>query len=98
MALGSAGGRMTKRSRRESPPPTFVPTPYVSNVHRPGDKGIADPFYQFENRAQPGRPAPVSKRELQFDALLGSNAALTVMGCLLAAVLVVLLVLLVSMV
>jgi hypothetical protein len=38
----------------------------------------------------------VSKRELRFDALLGSKAALTAMGCLLAAALIVLLVLLVT--
>jgi hypothetical protein len=89
---------MTKRSRRESLPPTFVEPPYVSNVHRPGDKGTSDPFYQFKRRARDdGKPfkSPEPKAEQELLVLLGSKAALTVMGCLLVAVVAVLLVLLV---
>jgi hypothetical protein len=87
---------MTKRSRREWPAPTFVEPPYVSNSHKPGDKGTTDPFYQFENRARhDGEPAPVPK-ESQFMALLGSKAAVTVMWCLLAVVVVTVLALLVT--
>jgi hypothetical protein len=91
---------MTKRPRREWPPPTteFVPPPYVSNVHRPGDKGTADPFYQFKKAARDdGKPytSPEPKAERQLLGLLGTNAAMVVMGGLLVVVVVALLVLLV---
>jgi hypothetical protein len=91
---------MTKRQRRESPPPTteFVPPPYVSNVHRPGDKGTADPFYQFKKAARDdGKPykSPEPKAERQLLGLLGTNAAMVVMGGLLVVVVAALLVLLV---
>jgi hypothetical protein len=94
----SSGGSMTRRSRREWPPPTFVEPPYVSNVHRPGDKGTADPFYAFKRRARDdGRPykSPEPKAERALLALLGTNAALVVMSCLALAVVATLLVLLV---
>jgi len=61
-----------------------------------GPRRSYDPFYVFEKRAQPGKPAPVPKRELQLTALLGSKTALTVMSCLLAAVVATLLILLVT--
>jgi hypothetical protein len=91
---------MTKKPRRESAPAgtEFVPPPYVSNVHRPGDKGTADPFYQFKKAARDdGKPykSPEPKAERQLLSLLGTNAAVVVMGGLLVAVVVVLLVLLV---
>jgi hypothetical protein len=90
---------MTKKPRRERPPTTeFVPPPYVSNVHRPGDKGTADPFYQFKKAARDdGKPykSPEPKAERQLLSLLGTNAVVVVMGGLLVAVVVVLLVLLV---
>ncbi len=88
---------MTKRSRRELPP-TFVKPPYVSNVHRPGDRGTSDPFYAFKKAARDnGKPyqSPEPKAERELLALLGSKTAMTVMGCLLIAVVAVLLVLLV---
>jgi hypothetical protein len=90
---------MTRKPRRELPPPTaeFVPPPYVSNVHRPGDKGTADPFYQFKKAARDdGKPyeSAEPKAERQLLSLLGTNAAVVVMGSLLVAVVVVLLVLL----
>ena len=89
---------MTKRSRREWPPPTFVEPPYVSNVHRPGDRGTADPFYAFKRRARDdGKPykSPEPKAERDLLALLGTNAVVVVMSCLLAAVVATLVVLLV---
>jgi hypothetical protein len=89
---------MTKRSRRESAPPTFVEPPYVSNVHRPGDRGTSDPFYQFKRAARDdGKPykSPEPKAEQGLLALLGTNASVLVMSCLLVAVVAVLLVLLV---
>ncbi len=89
---------MTKRSRREWPPPTFVEPPYVSNVHRPGDRGTADPFYAFKRVARDdGKPyqSPEPKAERELLALLGSKAAVMMMSCLLVAVVAVLLVLLV---
>ena len=92
---------MTKRSRREWPPPTVrhVPPPYVSNVHRPGDKGTADPFYAFKRLARDdGKPyeSPEPKAERQLLALLGTKAVLIVMSCVLVAVVAVVLVLLVT--
>jgi hypothetical protein len=91
---------MTKRPRRELPPATteFVPPPYVSNVHRPGDKGTADPFYQFKRAARDdGKPykSPEPKAERQLLGLLGSSTATAVMGGLLVVVIATLLVLLV---
>jgi len=91
---------MTKRSPREGPPPgtRFVPPPYVSNVHRPGDKGTSDPFYQFKKAARDdGSPykSPEPKAERQLLGLLGTNAAMVVMYGLLAVVVAALLVLLV---
>jgi hypothetical protein len=89
---------VTKRSRREGPPPTgeFVPPPYVSNVHRPGDKGTSDPFYQFKKAARDdGKPykSPEPKAELKLLGLLGTNAAMVVMCGLLVVVVATLLVL-----
>jgi len=90
---------MTKSSRREGPPPTgeFVPPPYVSNVHRPGDKGTSDPFYQFKKAARDdGKPykSPEPKAERQLLGLLGTNAAMVVMCGLLVVVVATLLVVL----
>ena len=73
---------MTERSPREGRPTgEFVPPPYVSNVHRPGDKGTADPFYQFKKAARDnGKPykSPEPKAERQLLGLLGTNAAMVV--------------------
>jgi hypothetical protein len=89
---------MAKRSRRgDSPPPTFVEPPTVYNFHRPGDKGTADPFYQFKRAARDdGKPyqSPEPKAEQSLLAMLGTNAAVTVMICLLVVVVATLLVLL----
>jgi hypothetical protein len=76
---------MTKKERREAPPPTirFVAPPPVVRPHKPGDKGSK--FYL---------PTPESKRESQVMALIGSKAVVILMGCLLAAVFVIVLVLL----
>lgn len=79
---------MTKRSRREWPPPNsrFVAPPPVQIVHRPGDKGTADPFYQFKKLARDnGKPyqSPEPKREQALLALLQGKAALVIMTCLL---------------
>jgi hypothetical protein len=92
---------MTKRPQREWPPPTVrhVPPPYVSNVHRPGDKGTADPFYQFKRAARDnGKPyeSPEPKAERQLLSLLGTKAAMVVMYGLLVVVAATLLVLLVA--
>jgi hypothetical protein len=91
---------MTKKPRQEGPPPSmeFVPPPYVSNVHRPGDKGTADPFYQFKKAARDdGKPykSPEPKAERQLLTLLGTNATVVVMSSVLVLVVVLLLVLLV---
>jgi len=91
---------MAKRPRREWPPPNseFVPPPYVSNVHKPGDKGTADPFHQFKKSARDdGKPykSPEPKAERQLLGLLGTNAAVVVMGGLLVVVVATLLALLV---
>jgi hypothetical protein len=90
---------MTERSRREWPPPNseFVPPPYVSNVHRPGDKGTSDPFRQFKQAARDdGKPckSPEPKAERALLGLLGTNAAMVVMCGLLVVVVATLLVLL----
>ena len=91
---------MTEKPRREWPPPNteFVPPPYVSNVHRPGDKGTADPFFQFKRAARDdGQPykSPEPKAERQLLGLLGTNAAMVVMCGLLVVVVATLVVLLV---
>jgi len=91
---------MAKRSRQEGPPPSgeFVPPPYVSNVHRPGDKGTSDPFYQFKKAARDdGKPykSPEPRTERQLLSLLGTNVAMVVMCGLLVVVVATLLVLLV---
>jgi hypothetical protein len=89
---------MTEKPRREWPPPTVehVEPPYVSNVHRPGDKGTADPFYQFKKAARnDGKPykSPEPKAERQLLGLLGTNAATVVICGLLVAVVAILVVL-----
>jgi hypothetical protein len=77
---------MAKKERREGPPPTtrFVAPP-VLRPHKAGDKGSK--FYL---------PTPPSKRESQFMALIGSKAVVILMGCLLGAMLIIVLVLLVT--
>jgi hypothetical protein len=90
---------MTKRSRREWPPPTFVEPPYISNVHRPGDKGTSDPFREFKQRARDdGKPfkSAEPKAERALLALLGTKAAVTVMVCLLVVVVATVLALMIS--
>jgi len=92
---------LARKPRREWSPPSgeFVEPSYVSNVHRPGDKGTSDPFYQFKKLARDdGKPykSPEPKAEQDLLALLGTNAATVVMCCLLVAVVVVVLVLLVT--
>jgi len=83
---------MTRRSRpRWQPPVTGGPIP-----GKRGPRRSYDPFYVFENRAQPGKPAPAPKRLSQLLALLGSKTALAVMSCVLAAVVATLLLLLVT--
>jgi hypothetical protein len=72
---------MTRRSQPEWTPP---PTP-----GRRGPGRSYDPFYQFERLERDGgkpyqSPEPKAERELL--ALVGSNAALVVMGCLLVLV------------
>jgi hypothetical protein len=82
---------MTRRSQPEWLPPSGEPIPV-----RRGPRGSVDPFYVFENRSRPGKPAPAPKRELQLLMVLGSKAALTVMGCVLVIVVATVLVLLVT--
>lgn len=78
---------MAKKERRQGAPPTtrFVAPSPVLRPHKPGDKGST--FYL---------PTPASKRESQFMALIGSKAVVILMGCLLGAVVVIVLVLLVT--
>jgi hypothetical protein len=88
---------MSKESRGDWPPPREVAPPPVYNVHRPGDKGTADPFRQFKLAARDdGKPykSPEPKAEQGLLKMLGTNGVVVVMGCLLAAVVVVLLILL----
>jgi hypothetical protein len=88
---------VARRSRRDWPPPTFVAPPPVYNVHRPGDKGTADPFYQFKRLARDdGKPftSPGPKPETALLSLLATKGALLLMGCLLVVVVATLLVLL----
>jgi hypothetical protein len=80
---------MTRRSESESTPPPM-----------PGRRGPGrsyDPFYAFEKLARDdGKPykPPEPKAELALLSWLSTNAALVVMGCLLAVVVVALLVVL----
>lgn len=88
---------MTRKSRPEWPPPRFVKPPPLLHAHKPGDKGTADQFFGFKRLARDnGKPyeSPEPKAERELLALLGTNAAVVVMGCLLVAVVVTLLVLL----
>jgi hypothetical protein len=82
---------MTKRSHSRMPPPVSgQPLPV-----RRGPRGAYDPFYVFEKIARDnGKPykPPEPKAELRLLELLGTKAAVVVMGCLLAAVVVTLLV------
>lgn len=82
---------MTRRSQPEWLPPSGQPIP-----GKRGPRRSVDPFYVFEDRARPGKPAPVPKRELQLMTVLGSKAALMVMSCLLVIVVATVLVLLVT--
>jgi hypothetical protein len=79
---------MTKKPRREAPSygVEHVDPPYKLRAKRPGDRGSAF------------RDAPLAepKAERQLLALLGTNAMVVVMWCLLAAVVVIVLVLLVT--
>jgi hypothetical protein len=89
-------GGMTKRSGREGPPTRFVPPPTLLNSSRPGDRGTSDPFRQFKLAARDnGKPykSAEPKAEQGLLNLLATKAALVVMGCLLAAVVAILLVL-----
>ncbi len=64
----------------------------------PGDKGTSDPFRQFKRLARDdGKPyeSPEPRAERQLLTLLGTNAAVVVMSCVLGAVVLTLLVLLV---
>jgi hypothetical protein len=78
---------MTKKPRREAPSygAEHVDPPYVPHVRRPGDEGSAF------------REAPLAepKAERQLLALLGTNAAVVLMGGVLVVVVVTILVLLV---
>jgi hypothetical protein len=81
---------MTRRPDPRREPPL--------EIGRRGPRGSWDPFYAFEKIARDdGKPykSPEPKAERQLLALLGSNAVLAVMGCVLAGVVVLLLVLLV---
>jgi hypothetical protein len=81
---------MTRRPDPRQEPPL--------EIGRPGPRGSWDPFYAFEKIARDdGKTykSPEPKAERQLLALLGSNAVLVVMGCVLAVVVVLLLVLLV---
>jgi hypothetical protein len=79
---------MSRKPRREAPSygVEHVNPPYRPIVKRPGDKGSAF------------RDAPLAepKAERRLLALLGTNATMVVMWCLLAAVVVIVLVLLVT--
>lgn len=81
---------MTRRSRPGQIPPL--------TLGRRGPRGSFDPFYQFERIARDdGKPCqpPETKAQRELLTLLGSRAAVVVMGCLLAVVVVSLLVVLV---
>ena len=81
-------------TRRRSDPRREPPL----EIGRRGPRGSWDPFYAFEKIARDdGKPfeSPEPRAERELLALLGSKAALVVMGCLLAVVVVTLLVLLV---
>jgi hypothetical protein len=76
---------MSKKSRREAPSygVEHVDPPYRPIIRRPGDEGTA---FRTSPLAEP-------KAERQLLALLGTNAAVVVMGCVLAAVIVIVIVL-----
>ena len=81
---------MNSRSDPQREPPL--------KIGRPGPRGSWDPFYAFEKIARDdGKPyeSPEPKAERQLLALLGSNAALVAMSCLLVVVVVTLLALMV---
>ena len=79
---------MAGKPRREAPPygVEHVDPPYVPNVRRPGDEGSAF------------REAPLAEpmAERRLLAVLGTNAAVVAMWCLLAVVVVTVLVLVVT--
>jgi hypothetical protein len=79
---------MAKKPRREEPSygVEHVDPPYVPNVRRPGDEGSAF------RRVAPAEP----KAERQLLTLLGTNAAVVAMWCLLAVVAVLVIVLVIT--
>lgn len=84
---------MTKRSHPGLPPP--VPGRGMPS-YRGGMFAPRDPFYAFKRIARDdGKPykSPEPKAEQQLLGVLAGKAALVMMGCLLAAVVVALLVL-----
>jgi hypothetical protein len=84
--LAFTGGRMPKKARRERPPMARQVRPsYVPIVRKPGDEGSAF------RRVAPAEP----KVERQLLALLGTNAAVMVMGCVVVIMAVALIVLLI---
>jgi hypothetical protein len=92
---------MTKKSRREWPPPTdkFVEPPYVPNVYKPGDRVTPGPLHTFKQLARDdGKPykSPEPRTERDLLALLGTKAAVVVMCCLLLGVVVTVIALLVT--
>jgi hypothetical protein len=90
---------MPKRSRDDWPPPRQVAPPPLQNYARPGDKGTTDPFRQFKLAARDdGKPfkSPEPKVEQGLLNLLAGKTALVMMGCLLIAVVVIVLVLVVT--
>jgi hypothetical protein len=77
---------MSRKSRRERPPMTRqVSPPYVPIVRKPGDEGSAF------RRVAPAEP----KVERQLLALLGTNAAVVVVGCVVVIMAIALVVLLI---
>jgi hypothetical protein len=81
---------MTRRSQPKGIPP--------QTIGRRGPRGSWDPFYGFERVARDdGKPyqSPEPKAERLLLSLLGTNAAVTVMICLLVVVVATLLVLLI---
>jgi hypothetical protein len=79
---------MSRKKRREAPSygVEHIDPAYRPNVKRPGDEGSAF------RRVAPAEP----KAERQLLALLATNAALVVMWCLLAVVVITVLVLVVA--
>jgi hypothetical protein len=71
---------MTRRSDPRREPPL--------EIGRRGPRGSWDPFYAFEKIARDdGKPhkSPEPKAERQLLTLLGSNAAMVLMSCLLTS-------------